>query len=316
MASMILKSISPNTTKLGFIGVGVMGQSMAAHLMKHGYAMTVYSRTASKCAALVEAGAKLARSPKEVAEQSDIIFSIVGYPKDVESVMLGSSETGARDAVIDGVRPGSIVVDMTTSKPSIAKRLHELFKEKSVFSMDCPVSGGDIGARNAALTIMCGGDQEVFDALVPVLQCMGKTVRLMGGPGMGQATKCANQTMIASTMVGVCEALLFAHKSGLNVEDVIAVLSGGAAQCFSLTSYGPRILKGDMKPGFYVEHFVKDMKIVLEECDRMGIVLPGLTQAKMLYEILIAQGGGRLGTQALMLALEKLNNIEFVPKNL
>jgi 3-hydroxyisobutyrate dehydrogenase len=302
----LTKVFTPQTTRLGWVGVGVMGVSMAKHCFNAGYTeLTIFSRTQSKAQPLIDLGAKFVNSPKEVALNSDVLISMVGFPHDVRQVLL-DRETGA----LAGLNSGSVLIDMTTSEPSLAREIAQVAEEKGVYSLDIPVSGGDIGARNATLTMMIGGDKSAVEAVRPLLQVMGKSINYMGGPGSGQHTKMANQIIICTKMVGVCEGLLYAYKAGLDVEQVFTAVSGGAANSFSLQSYGPRILKRDMQPGFYVEHFVKDLRIALDECTKMNLVLPGLNTAKMLYEMLALNDGAKLGTQALILALEKINNIE------
>eukprot|EP00386_Alphamonas_edax_P008012 GDKI01026401.1.p1 GENE.GDKI01026401.1~~GDKI01026401.1.p1 ORF type:complete len:348 (-),score=103.57 GDKI01026401.1:114-1157(-) len=295
---------APGVTRIGWIGVGVMGRSMVQHCMAAGYKATVFSRTSAKCQPLVELGAKLASSPREVAENSDVVFTIVGYPEDVEQVTLGT------DGVLSGLRAGGIVVDMTTSTPTLAKKIAQIAAEKGCYALDGPVSGGDVGAREARLSIMCGGDECAFTAVKPLFECMGKAINLMGEAGCGQHTKMTNQILIATNVIGVVEGLLYAHKCGLDPEKVLAAIGGGAAGSWSLTNYGPRILKRDLKPGFFVDHFVKDMKIALEEAARMRLSLPGLALAHQLYVALQAQGHGDAGTHALTLALERLNNMD------
>src|SRR5215207_8370205 len=232
-----------------------MGRWMCEHAMKKGYSATVYNRSADKAQPLVDQGAKLAKTPKEVAQQSDMVFAIVGFPKDVREVFLGS------DGALAGSKPGVVLVDMTTSEPSLAKEIYEAAKAKGVAALDAPVSGGDVGAKNAALSIMIGGDKPVVDAVQPVFECMGKTIVHQGGPGAGQHTKMVNQTLIATGIIGVCEALLYAYKAGLDLTTVLQSVSGGAAGSWSLSNYGPRMISGNFDPGFYVEHFVKDMGI-------------------------------------------------------
>jgi len=305
---MSLSVASPGVTRIGFIGIGVMGVSMAGHLLKAGYKLSVFTRTPSKADPLVSLGASLLTSPREVAQQSDVVISIVGYPSDVEQVLLDQTN-GVIKGFSENKSSSKVSIDMTTSKPSLAVRLYNEFKKIGAHTLDAPVSGGDIGARNATLSIMVGGDSDVFDACLPIFSCMGRNVKLMGSAGLGQHTKMANQIAISSGMIAMVESLLYAQKAGLDCESVIQVLSSGAAQTFSMSNYGPRILKSDFKPGFYVEHFIKDMSIALEESQRMGLILPGLIQTKMLYDILAADGKGKLGTQSIMLALEKLNNI-------
>ncbi|XP_057967367.1 probable 3-hydroxyisobutyrate dehydrogenase-like 1, mitochondrial [Malania oleifera] len=295
--------ISPATTRLGWIGTGVMGRSMCAHLIRAGYTLIVFNRTLSKAQALLDMGAHLAPSPSAVASQSDIVFSIVGYPSDVRSVLLDPA-SGA----LSSLRPGGVLVDMTTSDPSLAAEIATSAASKGCASVDAPVSGGDRGAKNAALAIFAGGDEPVVHRLAPLFNLLGK-VNYMGGPGKGQFAKLANQITIASTMVGLIEGMVYAHKAGLDVCLYLKAISSGAAGSKSLDLYGSRILKRDFEPGFYVNHFVKDLGICLRECENMGLSLPGLALAHQLYLSLIAHGEGNLGTQALVLALERLNNV-------
>jgi 3-hydroxyisobutyrate dehydrogenase len=294
----------PGKTRIGWIGTGVMGRWMCQHAMTKGYAATVYNRSADKAQPLVEAGAKLAYTPKEVAEQADIVFAIVGFPKDVREVFLGA------DGALAGAKPGSILVDMTTSEPSLAKEIYESAKAKGVGSLDAPVSGGDVGAKNAALSIMIGGDKAVVDAVQPVFEAMGKTIVHQGAPGAGQHTKMVNQILISSNMIAVCEGLLYGYKAGLDLETVFKSVSVGAAGSKALEVLGPRMMARNFEPGFYVEHFIKDMGIALAEAEKMNLSLPGLGLAKQLYEAVRAQGYGRKGTQALLMALEHLNNVK------
>ncbi|MBC7818373.1 MAG: NAD(P)-dependent oxidoreductase, partial [Planctomycetaceae bacterium] len=254
---MTVPVIAPGKTKIGWIGTGVMGNSMAGHLLAAGFAVSVYSRTKAKAEPLIGKGAGWAESPKTLAQQSDVIFAIVGFPSDVREVMLGANGAMA------GSKAGNVLVDMTTSEPSLAVEIAEAAKVKGVFSVDAPVSGGDIGAKNAALSIMVGGDKEIVDALQPCFSVMGKTIIHQGGPGAGQHTKMVNQILIASNMVGVCEALLYGYKSGLDLETVMKSVSVGAAGSWSLSNLGPRIMANNFDPGFFVEHFIKDMGIAL-----------------------------------------------------
>ena len=290
-------------TRVGWIGTGVMGRWMCQHVMQKGFAATVYTRSPEKAKPLVELGATLANSPKEVAEASDVVFAIVGFPKDVREVFLGPT------GVIYGSRPGTILVDMTTSEPSLAVELAEAAQTRGSFALDAPVSGGDVGAKNAALSIMVGGDADVVAAVTPIFQAMGKTIVHQGGAGAGQHTKMVNQILISSNMVAVCEALLYGYKAGLNLETVFQSVSVGAAGSKALEVLGPRILVRNFEPGFYVEHFIKDMGIALAEAERMNLSLPGLGLAKQLYESVRARGYGRKGTQALMLALEAMSGV-------
>ncbi|KAK8475088.1 hypothetical protein V6N13_058074 [Hibiscus sabdariffa] len=295
--------INPSTTRLGWIGTGVMGRSMCAHLIKAGYTLTVFNRTLSKAQPLVDMGARLAQTPHDLAAQSDIVFSIVGYPSDVHQVLLDPT-TGA----LSGLRPGGILVDMTTSEPSLAVEISAAASSKNCSSIDAPVSGGDRGAKNGTLAIFAGGDEAVVDRLNPVFTLMGK-VNYMGPSGKGQSAKLANQITIASTMVGLVEGIVYAHKAGLDVPAFLDAISTGAAGSKSLEFHGSRILKRDFEPGFFVNHLVKDLGICLKECQSMGLGLPGLALAQQLYLSLKAHGEGNLGTQALILALERLNNV-------
>lgn len=302
---MAVAKIEPGKTRLGWIGTGVMGQSMCGHLIAKGFSATVYSRTKAKAEGLVAKGAQWADSPKKVAEQSDVIFSIVGFPADVREVMLG------QQGALAGAKSGSILVDMTTSQPSLACEIYEAAKAKGVHSVDAPVSGGDIGAKEARLSIMIGGDKEVVDALAPCFEAMGKTIIYQGAAGAGQHTKMTNQILIATNMIGVCEALLYAHRAGLDLNTVMQSVTPGAAGSWSLSNLGPRIIANNFDPGFFVEHFIKDMGIALEEANRMGLALPGLALSRQLYIALQSQGYGRNGTHALQLALASLSGIDW-----
>ena len=298
-------NIDPASTRIGWVGTGVMGQSMCQHLIDAGYSMTVYSRTREKAESLLEAGAAWADSPRAVAEQSDVVFAIVGYPKDVREVFIG--ETG----ILDGLARGSVAVDMTTSEPQLAKLIASKALDRGSHAIDAPVSGGDVGAREARLSIMIGGDEQVVQSLMPLWKLMGKTIVRQGPAGSGQHAKMVNQIAIAGTMVGMCEALLYGHRAGLNLETVLESISSGAAGSWSLTNLAPRILGGDFEPGFFVEHFIKDLGIALKESERMGISLPGLSLAHHLYIATESRGYGKNGTQALELALSDLSGIDW-----
>jgi 3-hydroxyisobutyrate dehydrogenase len=298
-------TIAPGTTKIGWIGTGVMGSSMCGHLIDAGFSATVFSRTKSKADALVAKGAQWVDSPKAVAEQSDVVFSIVGFPSDVREVMLGS------EGALAGSKEGNILVDMTTSDPSLAIEIAESGRSKGVASVDAPVSGGDVGAKNAALSIMIGGDKEIVDALDPCWQAMGKTIVHQGDAGAGQHTKMVNQTLIATNMIGVCEALLYGYKAGLDLPTVMQSVESGAAGSWSLSNLGPRIMDNNFDPGFFVEHFIKDMGIALAESKKMGLSLPGLALSHQLYLAVQAQGHGRDGTHALELALANLSGVDW-----
>ncbi|MCE9530151.1 MAG: NAD(P)-dependent oxidoreductase [Planctomycetes bacterium] len=301
---MPLAIAKPGVTRVGWIGTGVMGRWMCQHLMSKGFSATVYNRSKEKTQPLTELGAKVVDSPKAVAEQSDVVFAIVGFPADVREVFLGTN------GALAGSKPGTILVDMTTSEPSLAVEIYETAKKKGVHSVDAPVSGGDVGAKNAALSIMIGGEAATIEALNPLFECMGKTIIHQGAPGAGQHTKMVNQILISSNMVALCEGLLYGYKSGLDLETVFKSVSVGAAGSKALEVLGPRILARNFEPGFYVEHFIKDMGIALDESKRMGISMPGLALAHQLYLALQAQGYGRKGTQALMLALEHISNVK------
>ncbi|HUQ70025.1 MAG TPA: NAD(P)-dependent oxidoreductase [Planctomycetaceae bacterium] len=298
-------NFAPGKTRIGWIGTGVMGSSMAGHLMAAGYSATVYNRSKAKADPLVAKGAKWADSPKALAEQSDIIFSIVGFPADVRDVLLGAN------GALAGAKSGAVLVDMTTSEPSLAVEVYEAAKAKGVHSVDAPVSGGDIGAKNATLSIMIGGDKAVVDALQPVFAVMGKTIVHQGGPGAGQHTKMANQILIATGMIGVCEALLYGYKAGLDLPTVLQSVGPGAAGSWSLSNLGPRMMNNNFDPGFFVEHFIKDMGIALAESKKMGLSLPGLALGEQLYLSVKAKGWGRNGTHALLLALSEMSGVDW-----
>jgi len=301
------RQLAPGSTKVGWIGTGVMGSSMCGHLLAAGYSTTVYNRSREKLARLIEQGAEAASSPREVAEKSDVVFTIVGYPSDVRSVTLGPGGT------LEGARDGTILVDRTTSEPALAVEIARAAKSKGVHSVDAPVSGGDIGAREARLSIMIGGEAEVVESLRPLFEPMGKTIVHQGPAGSGQHAKMVNQILIASGMVGVCEALLYGHKAGLDLTTVLQSVGSGAAGSWSLNNLGPRMIAGNFDPGFYVEHFLKDMGIALAESRRMKLTLPGLALAEQLYRAVEAEGNGRKGTHALMLALARISSVDWKP---
>jgi 3-hydroxyisobutyrate dehydrogenase len=290
--------------RVGWIGTGVMGTSMCGHLLAAGHEMRVFNRTRASADGLVDAGAIWCDSPAEVASGSEVTFTIVGYPADVRAVVLGP------DGVLEGAAEGSIVVDMTTSEPSLAREIHAAAVARGADSLDAPVSGGDIGARNAALVIMVGGGEAAFERVRPLFEQLGKTIVLEGGPGAGQHTKMMNQIAIASGMIGVCEALLYAHSAGLDLERALETISGGAAGSWSLTNYAPRILRGDLEPGFKIDHFLKDLGIALTEGRSMGLDLPGTALAEELYQAAREQGYGQKGTHALIVALAGRSGID------
>lgn len=290
---------------IGWVGTGVMGASMCGHILDAGYRVTVTTRTKSKALDLLDRGASWAADPAEVAAASDISCAIVGFPDDVREVFLGSS------GLLAGAAPGDIVVDMTTSEPALAIEIAERAGAAGVAAIDAPVSGGDIGARNGTLSIMIGGAEEAVERARPIFETMGKTIVRQGGPGAGQHTKAVNQILIATLMIGLSEALLYGRQAGLDLDTVMESVSGGAAGSWSLTNYGPRILKGDFEPGFFVDHFVKDMGIALREAASMKLPAPGLALAHELYVSLQAQGLGRKGTQSLILALARMAGLEW-----
>jgi 3-hydroxyisobutyrate dehydrogenase len=289
---------SKKKPRVGFIGLGNMGRSMAGHILNAGYPLNVYNRSRDKADELLARGAVWCATPGELAAASDVVITIVGYPRDVEQVYLG--ENGilacARDALL---------IDMTTSSPELAQRIAKEAEGKGCRALDAPVSGGDIGARDAKLSIMVGGEQAAFDAALPILQLMGPSIVLQGGPGAGQHTKMCNQIVIASTIMGVCEGLAYGKAAGLDLPTVLKSIGGGAASGFQLNVMGAKIINGDFAPGFYVEHFIKDLGIALAEAQRMQLDLPALALARKLYEELAQQGHARLGTQALFKHYEK-----------
>jgi 3-hydroxyisobutyrate dehydrogenase len=293
----------PTATRIGWIGTGVMGSSMCGHILKAGYRVTLHSRTKVKTQPLLDLGAMWAENPRAVAGESDILFTMVGFPQDVRTVYFG--ETG----VFAGAQPGTILVDMTTTDPALSREIAERATAKGLSAIDAPVSGGDVGARNATLSTMVGGDHIAVQAVMPLFELMGKMIVHQGGSGTGQQTKLCNQIVIAGTMIGVCESLLYGYKAGLDLNRMLDSIGGGAAACWTLEHLAPRILQRNFDPGFFVEHFVKDMGIALEESKRMRLVLPGLTLAHQLYHRVIDLGHGRSGTHALMLGLEDLSKI-------
>jgi 3-hydroxyisobutyrate dehydrogenase len=305
----MMQQVRPGETRIGWIGTGVMGRNMCGHLLAAGFETTVFSRTRAKAEDLLTRGAVWAESPTAVARQSDVVFCIVGFPADVKSVMLGDAQT---EGALAGCQPGKVLVDMTTSQPGLAREIYDSAKSVGVASIDAPVSGGDVGAQNATLSIMIGGDQDVVEALQPCWQAMGKTIVHQGPAGAGQHTKMVNQTLIATGMIGVCEALLYAYKAGLDLETVMKSVASGAAGSWSLANLGPRMIANNFDPGFFVEHFIKDIGIAITEANRMELALPGLALAQQLYLAVKAQGDGRLGTHALCKALANLSAIDWV----
>ncbi|UUZ80220.1 NAD(P)-dependent oxidoreductase [Paenibacillus sp. P26] len=287
-------------TQIGFIGIGVMGQSMAGHLMRKGYKLHVYSRTKTKAEPLLAQGAEWHDSPASLARKSHVVITMVGYPQDVEEVYLGEQ------GVIRHAESGDLLIDMTTSSPSLAKRIEREARERGLLALDAPVSGGDVGAREARLSIMVGGTPEAYEEAAPVLGLMGTNIVHQGPAGSGQYTKMCNQIAIASNMMGICEALIYAEKAGLDPSTVLKSIESGAAGGWSLSNLAPRIIKGDFAPGFYVKHFIKDMQIALNSAEEMNLKSPGLQLARSLYERLAQMGEENSGTQALFKVLQKL----------
>ena len=278
---------------IGFIGTGVMGSSMAGHLLKAGYPLHVYNRTQSKADRLVSQGAIWKDSPANIAKVADIVITIIGFPTDVEAAYLGP------DGLIANAKPGVVLIDMTTSSPKLALQIAEAASARQLLALDAPVSGGDLGAREARLSIMVGGEEAAFDQVKPIFEVMGKNIVYQGPAGSGHHTKMANQIAIASGMLGVCEAVVYAERSGLDATRVLESISSGAAGSWSLSNLAPRIIKGDFEPGFFVKHFIKDMTVALQEADSMGLDFPGLAAAKAAYEKLATEGGEDFGTQGL-----------------
>ncbi len=282
-----------NKSRVGFIGLGNMGRFMAGHILAAGHPLNVYNRSRDKADDLLARGAVWCATPGEVAANSDVVITMVGYPHDVEQVYLGADGIVAR-------AHRALLIDMTTSSPELAVRIAEQAVKVGCRSLDAPVSGGDIGARDAKLAIMVGGDQTAFDEALPILQLMGANIVLQGAAGAGQHTKMCNQIVIASTIMGVCEGLAYGKAAGLDLSTVLKSIGGGAASGFQLNIMGGKIINNDFAPGFYIEHFIKDLGIALAEAQRMKLEMPGLALARKLYEDLAQQGHSRLGTQALI----------------
>lgn len=299
-----MNKISPKKTTIGWIGTGVMGRSMCSHLIKKGYKTVVYNRTRRKAKSLIEQGAEWAKTPKDVAANADVIFTIVGFPNDVRHIYFGG------DGILEGIQKGSLVVDMTTTEPTLAEEIYQAAKLRGASSVDAPVSGGDIGAQAGTLSIMVGGDKKDVDSVMSLFKLMGKNIVHQGGAGKGQHAKMCNQIMAASLMIGVCETLLYGYKAGLDLDTMLSSVGKGAAASWMLANLAPRMVKRDFRPGFYIEHFIKDMGIALEEAKKMNLSLPGLSLVQQLYIATKAQGHGRKGTQALLLALEKISNVK------
>jgi 3-hydroxyisobutyrate dehydrogenase len=297
----------PGASRIGWIGAGVMGASMAARLLDAGYAVTVTTRTRARAAPLLAAGADWAETGAGVAARSDVVFSMVGFPADVREVLLGPS------GALEGAAPGAVLVDMTTSEPALAVEIAEAAARKGVHVLDAPVSGGDIGARSGSLSIMVGGPSDVVDAVRPCLAILGSTIVHQGGHGAGQHAKAVNQVLVAGTTVAMAEALMYAARVGLDVEQVLAAVGKGAAGSWSLTNLAPRVVAHDFAPGFRVDHLVKDLGIALAAAERAKVALPGLALAKQLFVALQGAGHGRDGTQALVHAVASLSGLEWPP---
>ena len=295
--------MSSTATRIGWIGTGVMGSSMCGHLLTAGYRVTVHSRTRSKAQPLLDRGAQWAENPRAVAVESDVLFTMVGFPQDVRSVYFDAT------GILAGARAGMTLIDMTTTQPSLSRDIASAASTNNLSAIDAPVSGGDVGAKNATLSIMIGGDATSVQAMMPLFELLGKTIVHQGGPGTGQQAKLCNQIVIAGTMVGVCESLLYGYKAGLDLNRMLESIRGGAAACWTLDNLAPKILQRNFDPGFFVDHFIKDMGMALEEAKRMGLALPGLTLVHQLYQTVQTLGHGRSGTHALMLAFEELSHI-------
>ena len=302
---MHFETVSSEKTRIGWVGTGVMGLGMCQNLINAGYKATIFSRTKVKAQPLIDAGANWANSPAEVAASSDISFAIVGMPEDVENVFLGEN------GLVAGASAKKILVDMTTSQPDLAVRIYDAAKSKSIAAIDAPVSGGDIGAKNGTLSIMVGGDEEAFATVEPLFEIMGKTIVHQGPAGSGQHTKMVNQILVGAGMIGVCESMLYALKSGLDLQTVLQSVSSGAAGSWALTNLGPRIIEGNFDPGFFVEHFVKDLNIACKEAANMGLKLRGLELVRDLYVALEQAGFGKYGTHALQKTLATDNHFDW-----
>jgi 3-hydroxyisobutyrate dehydrogenase len=279
--------------KIAFIGTGVMGSSIVKHLLNADYEVTLFTRTKEKALELISLGATWAETAGKATANADYVLTMVGYPSDVEEVYYSA------DGILANARKGIALIDLTTSSPALAKRIASDAKKRGISSIDAPVSGGDVGAKNGTLSIMCGGKEETFQEILPLLQVFGKQIIYQGEAGAGQHTKMCNQIAIATNMIGVCEALSYGKKAGLDAETVLQSISSGAAGSWSLSNLAPRMIKGDFEPGFYVKHFLKDMNIALEEAEQMKLPLPGLQLAKELYHELVEEGYGEKGTQVL-----------------
>lgn len=290
--------------KIGWIGTGLMGNPMAKHLINAGYKLNVFNRSRLKAETLTELGATWFDTPADIAANSEVIITMIGFPKDVEEVYFGEQ------GILEKVKPGTILIDMTTTRPSLAIKISEEAAKAGADFIDAPVSGGQVGAINGTLSIMIGGEKEVVDSLLPLFEVFGRNVIYQGKAGAGQHTKMCNQITIAGTMIGVCEGLIYGAKAGLDLNVMLASISKGAAACWTLDVLAPKIVNGDYSPGFSVDNFVKDLGIALEEAEAMRLSLPGLALAKQLYMSILAMGNGALGTQSLYIVLRKLANMD------
>ena len=293
--------ISKENTRIGWIGTGIMGRPMCGHILGGGYQTSIYNRTQSKAEDLINNGGVWCTSPEEVAKNSNIIFTILGYPKDVREVYFG------KEGIFSSLISGTVLVDMTTTEPSLSIDIYNKAKDIGVYAVDAPVSGGDIGAQNAKLSIMVGGDEEIVSSILPLLKLMGNQIVYEGGPGAGQHTKVCNQITVGGVMTGICEALLYSYKAGLDPDTMIKTVCAGAASTWLMENLGPKIIDNDLNPGFFVDHFIKDLGIAIAECKRMNLDLPGLNLSNKLYEKTRDLGYGKLGTQALFLALKDIS---------
>lgn len=290
--------------RIGWVGTGIMGRPMCTHLLDAGFKVTVFNRSPEKAQALLDGGAAWAGSPREVARRSGVVFSIVGYPRDVREVYLGP------DGILAGCREGSTTVDMTTTQPSLSVEIQEAAKARGVAAIDAPVSGSDIGAKNATLSIMVGGEPEAVEKVMPLLNLLGKRIERQGGPGAGQNAKMCNQIAIAGTMIGVCESLVYGFRAGLDLKVLLRSIGAGAAGSWIMENLAPRMIDHDFAPGFMVEHYIKDLRIALEECGRTNLRLPGLELAERLYSEVVNLGRGRDSFHALLVALERISGVE------
>jgi len=287
--------------KIGFVGLGIMGHPMAGHILRENYPLTIYNRTRSKTKELASKGARVANSPAELAGVSDVIITIVSDSPDVEEIVAGT------DGILQGIRPNSVVIDMSTISPEVERKLDDKLRAKDCTLIDAPVSGGDVGAQNATLAIMVGGERATFDRISPILQVMGKSITYCGPVGSGQLTKLCNQILCSTTLLGVSEALIFAHKNGLNPSIMIDAIKGGAAGSWQLSNIGPKIVENDYDPGFMVDLMQKDLRLVMESAGLSQVALPATSLVNQLFRSAQARGDGLRGTQILAKVIESLS---------